>query len=690
MRKTDHIAGRCAIAFLILFTHTGLLACAEALGQKKTVLKDKFALISIEQKVPGNIFYENDPKELIIHTMADSIEWACYDFWNKKVASGKNAVAAERVLLKIEPEGLGWFKLLVQAKQDGLSVASKETSLAVVSDFDLSTVDQSPFIGQLHSWQSAEILIPIAKKLGVKYIRDAIRWDVVEKQKGVYKFGAREDRFIALIALNNLKPYLVCALYNPLYDNGQAPVSEEARRAFANYVEQLLTRYPNVQNIEIWNEPDIATFSKGLSTEDQKADFHFNLLKASYERTHRSFPGVKIAGMVTSDLATERFLGKILQKGAIKQMDEYAFHSYTPVPESIASDINRQKNVLKLYDNGKSVPLNLSETGFTTFTFTEKEQANNVPRRIVAALANDIQKIGIYNLQNKSAIRDTEGAFGIIRHQDDTLGAYVPKPAFATCAALTRQLSGATYVKEEQVSPGLIHAYKFKNDTTELRVMYSLSGTGIQLYPASGSLDVTDIMGNCKTYKPVNGIVSIMLDANPVYVKGPLKAPFMKEFIPDTIGPLSLIYGFYLGGYSEFPLRDSLSGIKWMPAVNTVLGHDGKRTRVIAKPGPDSKAIWKAAIAIPGMYNISVYLPGNPTSKVSATKNAKYSIYIGGNHVKTVYADQFSNQGKWVDLGTYRFPRGDNNYLVLTDGNPDHNQPLRADVLKYKLIDQKL
>jgi hypothetical protein len=688
MRKINYTSGRRIIVFLILLVQVCLIDCGIILGQEKPVLKDnKPALISIEQMVPGNIFYENEPKEFIIHTVADSIDWACYDFWNKKILSGKSAVAAGAVPLKLSPGLLGWFKLLIQARQNGIPMASKETSFAIVSDFDLGTVDQSAFIGQIHSWQSAEILIPIAKKMGVKYIRDAIRWDAVEKQKGVYKFGVKEDRFIALIALNNLKPYLVCGLYNPLYDNGQAPVTEAARLAFANYIKQLLARYPNVENIEIWNEPDIATFSKGLTTEDQKADFYFNLLKTAYEQVHPSFSRVKMVGMVVSDLATEQFLAKILQKGAVKLMDEYAFHSYISVPESIVLAISKQKNTLKLYDNGKSVPLNLSETGFTTFTFTEKEQGNNLPRRIVTALANDVQKVGIYNLQNKSTTHDPEGAFGLIRHPDDTLGAYTPKPAFATYAAITRQLSGASFIEQEQVSPGLIYAYKFKKAGTELRVMYSLSGTGVQLYPASASLDVVDMMGNCTTCKPVNGIVSLLLNADPVYVKGPLKAPFFKEFIPDSIGPLSLRYGFYLGGYSEFPAPDSISGMKWIPATPTVFGQDRKRTRVFAKPGPEAKAIWKAAIAIPGMYNVSVYLPGNATSTINSTRNALYSIYIGGSRVKTVQVDQFTNQGKWVDLGTYKFSRGDNNYVGLMDGNPDHDQPLRADVLTYKLID---
>ena len=641
--------------------------------------------ITIEQKVPGNIFYQSDAKEFVIRSTADSINWACYDFWDHQVVSGKRAVHADTVQLAVQPNKLGWFKLVIQARKNGANTGSKETSFAVVSNFDLSTVSQSAFIGQTHAWQNTSILIPIAKKMGVKYIRDAIRWDAIEKQKGVYTFSAKEDGFMADLAANDLKPYLVCALYNPLYDSGKAPVSAEGKLAFANYVKQLLTKYSSIENIEIWNEPDIGTFSQGLTTEDQKTTFYYNLLKASYDEVHPSFPNVKIIGMVVSDMATESFLNKILQKGALSSMNEYAFHSYIAVPESIVVDLDKQKNAIRAHNNNNLIPINLSETGFTTFTFSEKEQANGLPRRIVSSLANGIQKVGIYNLQNKSTVNDSEGKFGLIRHQDDTLGAYTPKPGFATYAALTRQLSGANFVAEEAVSPGLIKAYKFTKGSSEIRVMYSLSGTGVRFYTAAPTLEVVDIMGNSTVYNVVNDTVSIALDANPVYIKGTLKAPFAEEKILPASGPVDLKYSFYLGGYSE-TTDDSIAAAKWITAVADIVGHDGKRTRTVAKPAVQSKATWRAAITVAGNYKISAYLPANAALNAYSTPQAKYSIFVGGTTMGSVIVNQFTQQGTWVDLGTYSLPRGANNYVELTDNFAAHDRPLRADALKFTLI----
>jgi hypothetical protein len=691
--SANQTSGRSLIGFFRVILCLFLMYCGAVYAQSKaTIEKNATAFITIEQKVPGNIFYESEAKEVIIRTQADSVEWECFDYWGKKAIAGKSAVVDHHVTLHLEPKKLGWFKLVVHAKQHQQNMALKQTSFAVVASFDLGVVSNSAFIGQLHAWQPVEVLIPILKKMGVKYVRDAIRWDAIESRKQVYKFSEKQDRFMALLAANNLKPFLVFALYNTLYDNGLSPVSGEARLAFANYVKQVLGKYPAIDHLEVWNEPDIGTFSKGLGTDAEKTDFYFNLLKTTYQEVHPLFPKVKVSGFVISDQASDSFLRQIFQKGALKYMDEYSFHSYVPVPESIVPDIERHQSLIKSFNQGNIIPINLSETGFTTYTFTEAEQANYLPRRIVAALASGIQKLSIYNLQNKSTLNDSEGAFGLIRHQDDTLGAYTPKPAFATHAALTRELTGAAFVEQEAVSPGLVYCYKFKKGETDVRVMYSLSGTGVNLYTSAKSINVVDVMGNSKTYKPVNGIVALTLDRDPVYVKGVLTTPFVKEFTLAATQPVNLTYGFYLGGYTEFPknregvkLPDSVAAVKWLPGMN-VFGPEGKKSRVISRPVPLAKVTWQAAITIPGMYKVMAYIPANTALTTKATPQALYAIYAAGNKTNIISVDQFKNQGKWVDLGTYKLLRGTNNYVELSDGNPAHDQPLRADVVKYQLI----
>ncbi|AXY74168.1 hypothetical protein D3H65_09355 [Paraflavitalea soli] len=492
---------------------------------KTAIKKDTGDILTIVQTVTGNIFYAQEQKTFVINTNADSIVWSYADYWNRPVSAGRSVVVNNTVRLTLNPSKPGWYKLVIKSRKNGNTPLTKETSFAIVSAFDLSTVTESPFMVQTHAWQSTDTLIPIAKRMGVKYVRDVIRWEWIELAKQVYTFGAKQDSFVAQLASNHLKSYLTLALYNPLYDSGNAPVSPEARLAFAQYCQQVLTRYPAIQQVEIWNEPDIGTFSKGLTTEAQKANFYFNLLKASYELLHPLFPQVKITGFVVSDVASNAFLDSIYKQGAVNYMDEYAFHYYNAVPENIGNEITRHRNIMKSWNNDQTVPLNLSETGFTTASTSEKDQANYLPRRIVHALANGISKVSVYNLQNKNTLNDSEGSYGLIRHPADSKGAYVPKPAFVAYAVLTRQLTGAQFEQQEPFSPDSVYSFKFTKGSEEIRCMYSIAGARVKLH-TSASITVTDLMGNQQTYQPVDGVVYINLDKDLVYVHGNLTAPY--------------------------------------------------------------------------------------------------------------------------------------------------------------------
>ncbi|MCU6791318.1 Ig-like domain-containing protein [Paenibacillus sp. WQ 127069] len=646
--------------------------------------------LTIEQITVGNIFYENDTKSFKINTDGDSIDWVYSDYWDHIVQSGSQAVSGGSVLLTVNPGKKGWFNLVVTAKQNGNIIATKDTSFAVVSNFDLSQVVDSHFSVQTHAArtdliaQDSAALIPIARKMGVKYIRDALRWgDIEDTTKGIYNFKAYHDDFMSRVASNDLKPYMTLALYNDLYDGGNAPTSPEARAAFAEYGKQLLSRYPEVGQVEIWNEPDIPSFGKGLSTEAEKADFYYNLLKTSYEQIHPLYPNVKITGFVFGEMGSDAFLEALYQKGALNYLDEYSFHSYTRNPEDFVKDINRHKNIMKTYNNNQTVPINLSETGFSNFNFDEHVQANYVARRIVTALANGIQKINIYNLQNKSTVPgEFEGTFGLIRNPDDAKGAYVPKPAYAAYATMTRELTGADFQATEEVFPG-IYIHRFHKGTEDIRVMYAPTGADLKLY-THDSLDVTDIMGNTHALTPTNGYVQIRLDENPIYVKGGLEAPYIEEIPPSSTDPITLYTGYSTGGYTEVngPLGTATN--KWVTS-SVLKGYNGGISRAITIP-TGASAKWTPTVPQTGQYRISTYLPGTPAAPVNTTKTAAYSIYINGVKQETKTVDQFSLQGSWQVLGSYQLPRGANSYILLEDGNPAHDRPLRADVIRLEMI----
>jgi hypothetical protein len=235
--QMNKMLGRLVTVFLVLSL---LLGSGFILISERQVAYA--AALTIEQNTVGNIFYENDTKSFKIKTDGDSIDWVYSDYWDHIVQSGSQAVSGGSVLLTVNPGKKGWFNLVVTAKQNGSIIATKDTSFAVVSNFDLSQVADSHFSVQTHAArtdiiaQDSAALIPIARKMGVKYIRDALRWgDIEDTTKGIYNFKAYHDDFMSRVASNDLKPYMTLALYNDLYDGGNAPTSPEARAAFAEY-----------------------------------------------------------------------------------------------------------------------------------------------------------------------------------------------------------------------------------------------------------------------------------------------------------------------------------------------------------------------------------------------------------------------------------------------------------------------
>jgi uncharacterized protein YjdB len=644
--------------------------------------------LQIVQKVTGNIFYSTDVKSFEINTSGDEIDWIYYDYWGAEIESGQLAVSGGTADLIVEPARNGWFQLFITSKQDGNVLMSKETSFAVVAPFDVSAVVESPFSIQTHAArtdiiaQSSAALVPIAAKLGVKYLRDSFRWEDVELTKNELEFQAFHDDYLDLLGNYEIEPFITLALYNALYDNGLSPTSEEARLAFANYAKELLHNYPQVKWVEVWNEPDIPSFSKGLTTDAERTEFYFNLLKTTYEEVKSLFPDVIMSGIDIGEIGSGDFLEDLFQKGSLQYMDEYSFHSYVRIPEEIIPEIEKHKALMKKYNNNELIPLNLSETGFNNFNFDEFDQANYMARRVAAALTQDIKSINIYNLQNRSTLpHDFEGSFGMIRHPDDVKGAYVPKPSFAAYASIIRQLSNAQFVEVEDISPDLVYVYKFNNGTDDIRVMYSPPGTDVELH-AVQAIEVTDMMGNRTRLQPVDGIVSLSLTRDPVYVKGQVTE--INEVIPEVTEPVSLIYSFYNGGYSEVDGTLGTNTSKWITS-SVLKGYDGRGSRAITQP-TGASVKWLPAVSVPGPYRISVYLPGNPVSPAHTTQRATYSVYVDDEKVDEIVINQFSEQGKWKELGTYELPRGTNSYIVLEDSSELHDRPLRADALKLDLI----
>src|SRR5262245_60341379 len=99
--------------------------------------------------------------------------------------------------------------------------------------------------------------IPEIAAAGFAAVRTDLFWHDVERERGRYDFSTY-DGLMASLKRYALTPILILDYGNRLYDGGDAPRSDEARRAFARFAGAAAARYAGQGVIwEIWNEPNV-------------------------------------------------------------------------------------------------------------------------------------------------------------------------------------------------------------------------------------------------------------------------------------------------------------------------------------------------------------------------------------------------------------------------------------------------
>ena len=95
------------------------------------------------------------------------------------------------------------------------------------------------------------------QKAGFGWVRADMNWESVERQPGVYDFSAY-DRLIEATQDAGLRVLFILDYSNPYYDKDTAPISRQARTAFARFAAAAAGRYAGKNVVwEIYNEPNL-------------------------------------------------------------------------------------------------------------------------------------------------------------------------------------------------------------------------------------------------------------------------------------------------------------------------------------------------------------------------------------------------------------------------------------------------
>jgi hypothetical protein len=182
-------------------------------------------------------------------------------------------------------------------------------------------------------------------ELGAKHARIQSGWAKCEKEKGVYDF-AWLDECVYGLNEQTVEPWVCLCYGNPLYGSdinlgaGLAGLvqSPEALAAWLKYCEATVTRYKDVVKVwEIWNEP----FGQGAN--------YAVLVLSTAELIKKIQPAAIVMVTAVHDPDRVHVLDALKAAGKLDLVDLWAYHPYTPNPDSSYPAAEKTKALVESY-----------------------------------------------------------------------------------------------------------------------------------------------------------------------------------------------------------------------------------------------------------------------------------------------------------------------------------------------------
>jgi hypothetical protein len=272
---------------------------------------------------------------------------------------------------------------------------------------------------------------------GFRFIRMDFAWSGIETRKGEYDFKVY-DELVDSLAERGIRPIFILDYGNALYDDGKgmAPCTDEARAAFAKFVEAGVAHFKGRGVVwEFWNEPNGGQFWRP----SPNADDYVKLAELVYPAVKKADPD---SPLIAPALACWdfKFLEQTFSKGLLKHLDAVSVHPYgSGKPEDAYRYYETVRALMAKYaPKGKQIPVVSGEWGYSSVKgFTVDMQAQFIAREFLVNLANDIPLSIWYDWRDDGADpNDKEHHFGTL-YSD-----YSEKPAYKAVQVLARELNG--------------------------------------------------------------------------------------------------------------------------------------------------------------------------------------------------------------------------------------------------------
>jgi hypothetical protein len=250
---------------------------------------------------------------------------------------------------------------------------------------------------------------------------------------------------------------------------------------FCTYIKATISRYDGAHGYGkvdawcIWNEPNLyPRFWTGTKEE------FYAFAAAAATAIREVDPKAVIVGGVLNTLADEQWVRGFFTSGAMKEVNAFAYHPYTPNAGGTAATYRNLRNILSDYNFGDK--LWITEVGYPTqgsygTEVAEARMPQMVTKTITLLAVEGAQKIFWYHLSDPQHQnpKDSEDWFGLFATDAD--GSRKKKggaDAYTLCA---RYLPGKTWRRQGfpgAAFPDAVQSYYFEgNDGTRCLIIWN-------------------------------------------------------------------------------------------------------------------------------------------------------------------------------------------------------------------------
>jgi hypothetical protein len=383
---------------------------------------------------------------------------------------------------------------------------------------DARTVDESLGVN-IHFIDPRPGEIEMIAEVGFRYVRTDFVWALTERARGQYDFAAY-DRLLGQLDAFHIHPLFILDYGNPLYTDGKAVRTPEARVAFARWAGAAAKHYAG-RGVwwELFNEPNTKMFWP-----PQPNVAEYTALTLEVDRAfQQAAPGEHLAGPATSiDLD---FLEACLTANSAAGWAAISVHPYRQTdPETAAVEYERLRGVISKHKSGRSAIIS-SEWGYSSAWsgMNERRQAVMLAREFLTNLANGISLSIWYDWRDDGTDpNEAEDHFGLVHHEyHGGQTVYEPKPALLAAKTLTQLLTGYHFESRVPVGSSDDYILAFQKDGQRRLVAWTTSAAvkRISLPVTSGRWSLLGLTGETiRSVTTVGDNLEVELSGSPQYL----------------------------------------------------------------------------------------------------------------------------------------------------------------------------